>query len=327
MRAIQVTRFGGPDVLVARDVPDPVAGPGEALISVIAADVIFLDTVIRSGRAAQFFPIEPPYVPGGGVGGRVVAAGDAVAADCIGRLVVAPTGAAGGTDGYAQLATAPADQLVMVPDGVDVTEATALVHDGATALALRARTGIEAGDRILVMGAAGGLGALLVQLALADGAHVIGAARGEAKLALIKALGAESVDYSEAGWSKKVVELTGDAGPDAVFDGVGGELGRDAFLITAAGGRFSAHGAPSGSFAPIDPLEAERRQVTVRGIEQAQFQPGEHTQFIQRALDELAASRIRPVIGARFPLEQAAAAHAGIEARSVAGKTLLTVRD
>src|SRR5487761_1501026 len=134
MRAIQVTRFGGPDVLVARDVPDPVAGPGEALISVIAADVIFLDTVIRSGRAAQFFPIEPPYVPGGGVGGRVVAAGDGVAADCIGRLVVAPTGAAGGTDGYAQLATAPADQLVMVPDGVDVTEATALVHDGATAL-------------------------------------------------------------------------------------------------------------------------------------------------------------------------------------------------
>jgi NADPH:quinone reductase len=85
--------------------------------------------------------------------------------------------------------------------------------------------------------------------------------------------------------------------------------------------------APSGDFAAIDPREAERRQVTVKGIEQVQFQPAEHAGMVCRALAELAAGRIRPVIGRRFPLEQAAAAHAAIEARSVVGKTLLTVRD
>jgi NADPH2:quinone reductase len=184
--------------------------------------------------------------------------------------------------------------MVAVPNGVDIDVATALLHAGATALGLAASIGIAADERVLVMGAAGGLGALLVQLALASGARIIGAARGEAKLAMIRDLGAEAVDYSEPGWGKRVVELTGNTGPDVVFDGVGGDLGREAFQVIAAGGRFPRTAPPSGAFAAIDPRNADRRQVTVKGIEQVQFQPAEHAGVVRRALAELVAGRIRP---------------------------------
>jgi NADPH2:quinone reductase len=155
---------------------------------------------------------------------------------------------------------------------------------------------------------------------------VIGAARGAAKLGLISRLGADAaVDYSEPGWTKRVVEATGGAGPDVIFDGVGGRLGTEAFEITADGGRFSAHGSPSGGFAAIDPDRARRRRVTVKGIEQVQYRPGDHEELARRALAEMAAGRITPVIGQTFPLERAADAHAALEARTAVGKTLLTV--
>jgi NADPH:quinone reductase len=325
MRAIEVSGFGGPEVLTLAEFPDLVPGPGEVVISVAAADVLFLDTVIRSGLAAQWFPVTPPYVPGGGVGGLVTSAGEGVPAEWVGRPVIAQVGSQGSGGGYAEQAVATAGRLIPVPAGVDVRSATALLHDGATALGLAVSTGIKQGEWVLVLGAAGGLGTILVQLARSSGARVVGAARGPAKLAVLRELGADAVvDYSEPGWSNQVTELTAGAGPDVIFDGVGGELGREAFGIIAAGGRFSGHGAPSGGFAEIDPREAANRGVSVRGIEQVQFQPSEHAQFARRALAELSAGRITPVIGQSFRLEDAAAAHAGIEARSSIGKTLLT---
>lgn len=326
MRVIQVSRFGPPDVLTARDVADPVPAPGEAVISVAAADVLFLDTLIRSGRAAEWFAVRPPYVPGNGVAGRVTSVGDGVDPGWAGRPVIARTGGSGGAGGYAEQALVPAGQLVPVPAGLDLRQAGALLHDGATALRLIAGTGVRPGERALITGAAGGLGLLLLQLARAAGAQVIGAARGPAKLGLIWDLGADAVvDYSEPGWTKQVTEATGGDGPDVVFDGAGGQLGREAFEIIADGGRFSAHGSAAGSFAPISPDEAGRRGVTVRGIEQAQLRPGEHESLARRALAELAAGHIRPVIGQLFPLAQAADAHTALEARTAPGKTLLTV--
>jgi NADPH2:quinone reductase len=238
----------------------------------------------------------------------------------------ARTGGSGGAGGYAEQAVVPAGQLVPVPGGLDLRQAAALLHDGATALRLIASTGVRPGERVLITGAAGGLGLLLLQLARAAGAQVIGAARGSAKLGLVWDLGADAViDYSEPGWTKRVTEATGGDGPDVVFDGAGGQLGREAFEIMADGGRFSAHGSASGGFAPIGPDEAGRRGVTVRGIEQAQLRPGEHESLARRALAEAAAGRIRPVIGQLFPLARAADAHAALEARAAPGKTLLTV--
>lgn len=321
VRVAQVERFGGPEVLVTAEAPDPVAGAGQVVIAVRAADVLFLETVVRRGGGGEYFPVQPPYVPGGAVAGLVTSAGHGVDPFWIGRRVLAAT-----EGGYAEQALAAADELIQVPDGLDLREAVALFHDGRTALGLLETTGVKAGEWVLVTAAGGGLGILLVQLAHAAGARVIAAARGDQKLGLAKEQGAAVVvDYTEPSWAERVREATGGAGPDVVFDGAGGGIGVAAFAITASGGRFSAHGAPSGAFADIDLIEAQRRGVTVRGIEQAQFAPTEVKRLVERALSEAAAGRIRAVIGQTWPLERAADAHAAIEARAVAGKTLLVI--
>src|SRR5258705_3023359 len=325
-QAVLVTRFGGPEVLATISVADPVPGPGEVTIAVSAADVLFLDAVIRSGRASAWFPVSPPYVPGGGVAGRVAVVGEGADPGWAGQAVVARTGAGGGSGGYAERVVVPASGLVPVPEGAGLAEAAAVLHDGSTALGLAASTGIRPGEWVLILGAAGGLGILLGQLARARGARVIAAARGRAKLDLLAGLGTGAVvDYSEADWPDEVVRATGGAGPDVVFDGVGGELGAAAFSVVADGGRFSAHGAASGGFAPVAADQAAGRGVTLRGIEQVQFGPAEHEELAGDALAELAADRIRPLIGQTFPLHQAAAAHIALDSRSALGKTLLTV--
>jgi NADPH2:quinone reductase len=326
MRVMEATRFGGPEVLVPGEAPDPVAGPGEAVVAVSVADVLFVDTQIRSGFGAGYFDVKPPYVPGNGVAGEVISVGEGVDPGWAGRRVITHTGERGGQGGYAEKAVARADRLIPVPDSLGLREAAALLHDGPTALGLAERAQLQPGDWVLVLAAGGGMGLLLLQLAHAAGARVIAAARGQRKLDLALQLGADAVaDYSEPGWTERVAEATGGAGPDVVFDGVGGQIGRSAFEITASGGQFSAHGAPSGAFTEVDPQQANQRGITVRGIEQVQFAPADLKRLAGRVLSEAAAGLIRPVIGQTFPLEQAAAAHAAIEARSVIGKTLLLV--
>ncbi|HEY0540321.1 MAG TPA: zinc-binding dehydrogenase [Actinoallomurus sp.] len=324
MRVVHVERFGGPEVLVAADAADPVAGPGQAVIGVSVADVGFVETQIRAGGFGEHFAVTPPYVPGHGVAGQVISVGEGVDSGWLGRRVAGYTGDHGGRGGYAERALLGADELVPVPDGLGVHEAAALLHDGVTALRVIEVTGVRPGEWVLVTAAAGGMGILLVQLAHAAGAHVIGAARGTRKLDLVREQGASfAVDYSEPGWIPRIREATGGAGVDVVFDGAGGGIGRAAFEVTARGGRFSAHGAPSGGFAVLDPEERHRRGVTVRGIEHLQLAPDEMRQVLARALAEGAAGRMRPVIGQTFPLERAADAHAAIEAREVVGRTLL----
>jgi NADPH2:quinone reductase len=324
MQIIEATAFGGPDVLVPREVPDPVPGPGEVVVRVAAADTLFVDTQIRAGDAAGYFGITPPYLPGGGVSGEVIAVGDGVA-DRVGQRVVAWTGAAGGHGGYAEQAVVAADCVVPVPDGLELVTAAALVHDGVTALRLVETTALARGDRVLVVGATGAMGLLLVQLAAAGGAHVVAAARGRAKLDLARTRGAElTVDYSAPGWAQRVRAATGGRGVDVVLDGVGGDIGRAAFDdAVAAGGRFSAHGAPTGEFARIGPGEAERRGVRLQGIADLQLDVPARVRLAGRALAEAAAGGLVPVIGTTFPLARAADAHAAIEARAVVGKILL----
>ncbi|MEU6747142.1 zinc-binding dehydrogenase [Spirillospora sp. NPDC046719] len=322
MKVVRVTRFGDPDVLVAGEAPEPAAGPGQVVVAVAVAEINFVETQLRRGITPGPPLPEPPYVPGGGVAGRVAAIGDGVAPEWLGRRVA--TGTADRLGGNAERAVANVDDLVPVPDGLGLPEAAALLNDGGTALGLFEGAEVRAGDRVLVEAAAGGLGSLLVQLALSAGARVVGAARGEAKLALVRELGAEAVDYSAPGWAKQAADATG-AGFDVVFDGVGGEIGRAAFGATARGGRFSVHGASSGAATVVPPDEAAERGVTVLGIEQLMgFGIGAKERAL-RAMEEAAAGRIRPVIGQRLPLERAADAHAAMESRSVVGKTLLIV--
>jgi NADPH:quinone reductase len=275
VRTIEVTRFGGPEVLELRDRADPVAGPGQVVIDVAAIPLLWLDTALRAGKGRDWFPVEPPYVPGNGVAGTVSAIGVGVQADWIGRDVVTDTRETGS---YVERVAVPADGLVVIPNELTTLTAAALLTDGRTALSILDGVSVKAGTPVLITGAAGGMGLLLVLLAAVRGARVVGAARGEPKLAAIRAQGAvAAIDYSEPHWTGRVLTALGGEKPAVVLDGVGGEIGRAAFAITAQGGVFSAHGAASGDFAPLDKDAARERSINVRGIVDVQLSPEEAT--------------------------------------------------
>jgi NADPH2:quinone reductase len=321
MRQIQVQRFGGPDVLEMGAGPEPVARAGEALVAVEVADVLTLDAALRAGDATDFFDLRPPYVPGGGIAGRVLATGLGQDAGWIGRRVVARLGQQGA---YAERAVAPVETLVEIPGGLSSVDAAALVHDGLTARGLLEAAAVRPGERVLVTAAAGGMGVLLVQDLVRLGATVVGAIRGAAKRSVVRDLGAAAVDYGEDAWGAAAVEAA--AGRfDVVLDGVGGSVGRAAFAVAADGGRFSAHGAPSGSFAPVDPGEATARGIALRGIRDVWFAPGDARRLTAGALADAAAGRLRPAVTRPLPLRRASDAHRAVDERRTAGKTVLLV--
>ncbi|WP_411104098.1 zinc-binding dehydrogenase [Streptomyces sp. cmx-4-9] len=323
VRATQVIEFGGPRVLVPAEVDEPVAGPGQVLVAVAAVDTLFVETQVRSGWGRAFFPVVPPYVPGGGMAGTVRATGEGVDRAWTGRRVVASIGFTGG---YAELAVAPVEALAVVPPEVSLTDAAALVHDGATAAKLLGATALAPGERVLVTGASGGMGTVLVQLAKAAGATVVGVARGDRKTALVRELGADAVvDATVPDWVEQARRALGGGGAEVVLDGVGGEVGLAAFSLVADGGRFSAHGAPTGGFAAVDPAQAAARGVRLLGIGDVRLSDSEHAGLVAQALRATAHGVLRPVIGGTFPLDRAASAHEAIESRELLGKAVITV--
>ena len=320
MRVVWLKEFGPPEALVPGEAPDPVAGAGQVVVAVAFANITFVETQVRAGRSP--FPLAPgalPMIPGNGVGGVVAGTGTGVDAALAGRRVVSGTG---GRGGYAEKAAVEASGLVEVPEGLALDEAVALLADGRTALALARAARIAPGERVLVLAAAGGVGSLLVQLAQAAGARVLAAAGGPGKLRLARELGAEvTADYRQPDWPVALRAAAGAA--DVVFDGVGGPIGRAAFWLLDPGGRMLSYGLASGEFTEVSEDEARARQVTIaRGVP---VTPDESTALTRAALSLAAAGRLRAVIGQRFPLEAAAAAHRAIESRATIGKTLLEV--
>ncbi|GHE85354.1 NADPH:quinone reductase [Amycolatopsis deserti] len=310
---IEAERFGGPEVLRVKTVPDPHPGPGQVVVEVKVAGVLSIDTAIRRGEAGHLFPVTPPYVPGAGAAGQVTELGEGVDPSWCGQWVLADV-----DGGYAEQVVATPAQLMRIPAGVGLREAMALLHDGATALAVFERVGVGRGERVLVQPAGGGLGSLLVQLAHAAGARVIGAARGAEKLETVRALGADAVvDYSEPGWTDRV-------GPvDVAFDGVGGDLGRAAAELVVPSGRYSNYGWAGGATVPA--AEVAQRGVTAYGLEQLHdYAPGRRARA-ERMLRLAARGAVRTVIGQTFPLSRAADAHRALENRAAKGKTLLVV--
>lgn len=331
MRAVEAKDFGGPEVLSVTESADPVAGPGEVVVEVAAADVMFLDVRLRGGWGQDFFPLELPYVPGGAVAGVVSAVGEGVDASWIGRRVATNTAASGigggrPIGGYAELALAKAESLVAVPEGLNLTDAAALVHDGRTSMMLADFAGIKPGDRVLITGAGGGVGTLLIQLSRAAGATVVAAARGTTKLELAQRLGAHAVvDYSEPDWTEQVRAATDGYGADIVFDGAGGDLGRAALSATATGGRILGFGNAAGGFAEFDTEAAAAQNITLVNLFELTKAEFDWNELLTRALAEAAAGRLEIIIGQTFPLAEASAAHAAIESRAAVGRTLLTV--
>jgi len=318
VRAVMMRSFGPPRVLEAVAVADPRPGPGEVVVDVEFASVTFVETQIRAGRAPrpEMLPALPAIL-GNGVGGTVAEIGAGVDRGLTGRRVISSLT---GTGGYAQRAVTSAERLVEVPAGVPVRDATALLADGRTALALIDRARPCPGDTVLVEAAAGGVGTLLIQLARAAGARVVALATGERKLRVTRELGADvAIDYGDGDWARLVRDAVG--GVDVAFDGVGGDIGLAAFGLLRPGGRFCPFGMASGSFAPVPGELARAREVTV--LAGAAEDPAKLKDLVRVVLGEAAAGRIRPVVGQEFELARAADAHAAIEARATIGKTLL----
>jgi NADPH:quinone reductase len=320
MRAVVLTEFGPPGQLALAELPDPVAGPGQVVISVGFAGVTFVETQIRSGHPPH--PSMAPVLPvvlGNGAGGTATTAGAGVQPGLLGGQFVTTTGGSGGS---AELAAVAADELIPVPAGMPLDHAVALLADGRTAMALMQSASVAPGETVIVEAAAGGVGSLLVQLARNAGATVVAAAGGPRKVEVAAGLGAAiTVDYREQGWPEKLMAAVGPV--DVVFDGVGGAIGAAAFSLLRDGGRMCMFGMASGSFTPVPADDAAARGITVlRGVP---VTPARARELTATALDAAAAGALRPLIGQRFELADAAIAHAAIETRSTIGKTLLTV--
>lgn len=312
MRAVWLRVFGAPTELHVEDTPEPAPEPGTALVDVAYANITFVETQARAGTG----PFHPtlPTIPGNGVGGVVRAVGDGVDPALVGTRVV---GSTGGSGGYAEAALVPIDVLYPVPDTLALDAAVAVLADGRTASLLIEAATIQPGDRVLIEAAAGGVGTLLIQLAKAAGATVIALAGGPRKTDLATALGADqAIDYRDPAWPEHLNEPV-----DVVFDGVGGVTGRTAYDQLRRGGRILTYGLASGQWTAIPEDEARERGVTVV---RPTAGPADLRRLTESALRAAANGTLRPVIGQRFPLERADAAHAAIEERSTVGKTLLT---
>ncbi|WP_210211224.1 zinc-binding dehydrogenase [Agrobacterium sp. FDAARGOS_525] len=212
--------------------------------------------------------------------------------------------------------------VVTLPKGIGIKDAVALLADGRTALILFRQADIKPGERVLVEAAAGGVGSLLVQLAIDCGAVVVGASGSAKKEQFVRSLGGHYVDYSAPDWGETartvLRQKDGISAFDVVFDGVGGQVGTEASKLLRPGGRISLYGIASGSETNL----SESPSIQVMGLSTAPS-ASETFSYIEQVLELAVSGKIRPVIGQIFPLADAALAHAAIDARTSVGKTLL----
>ncbi|MFF8917660.1 zinc-binding dehydrogenase [Streptomyces sp. NPDC015032] len=331
MHAIRLHTFGPAENLVHERVEDPVPGPGQVRIAVGAAGVHLLDTALREGMTGPFpAPAELPTVPGREVAGRVESLGEGTDPGLLGRRVVAHIGTAPG--GYAELTVVDAERLHTIPDGLDEAEAVAMIGTGRTALGILQFTALGPGSTVLVPAAAGGIGTLIVQYAKNAGATVIGLAGGPAKVAAVRANGADlAVDYTLPDWPRQVRAHLDGLGRRAtvVYDSVGGATGRAAVGLLGRGGQHIVFGWSGEGLHDGAPLTFTAEELAERGITSESVlgpvmteKAGGLRALETRSLAEAAAGRLRPAVQ-RFPLAEAAAAHRALETRGTMGKVVL----
>ncbi|MFE9991396.1 MULTISPECIES: zinc-binding dehydrogenase [unclassified Streptomyces] len=325
MHAIRLHTFGPADHLVHERVDDPVPGPGQVRIAVAAAGVHLLDAALREGMRGGPAPGPTvlPTIPGREVAGTVESLGEGVAALWLGRRVVAHLGFAPG--GYAELAVTDVDRVHDIPENLDFAQAVAMIGTGRTAMGIVQFAEPGPADVVVVPAAAGGIGTLLVQYAHHRGATVIGLAGGPEKVARVRANGADhAVDYTEPSWSEKVRAQLGGRPATVVFDGVGGEVAREAVALLGPGGRHVVFGWSGEGIRDGSPylVEGVSEQVLGPVMMRRAGGPDPVRTLELRALSQAASGRLSPAV-TRFPLAEAAAAHRALESRATIGKVVL----
>ena len=323
MHAIVVSEPGGPDALVWIEVPDPVAGPGEVVVDVVASAVNRADLLQRQG----FYPPPPgaPPYPGLECSGRVAAVGDGVTTWSVGDECVALL--AGG--GYAEQVVVPAGQLMPVPSGVDLLTAAALPEVACTVWSnIVLDAGLRAGDVLLVHGGAGGIGTFAIQAGVALGARVAVTAGSDQKLARCAELGADIlVNYRDDDFVAAVRSATDGHGADVVLDNMGAAYLQRNVDVLAVGGRVQVIGLQGGTTGELNLGVLMGKRAQVRGTTLRARPVGEKAEICARVAAQawplVAAGRIRPVVDRVVPMARAADAHRAVEASDHVGKVLL----
>ena len=323
MKAVLCKAFGPPESLVVEDIPSPIAGPGEVVISVKAASVNFPDVLIIQNRY-QFKP-PLPFSPGSEAAGVVKDVGDGVTNVKPGDRVMAFTmyGA------FAEEVKTEARRILPIATGMDdVTAAAFVLTYGTADHALRDRGQLQAAETLLVLGAAGGVGIAAVEIGKAVGARVVACASSADKLAVCREHGAdETINYTTDDLRQRIKDVTGGTGVDVVFDPVGGRYTEPALRSTAWRGRLLVVGFAAGDI-PTIPLNLTLlKGCSIAGVFWGEFVRREPERFADsmRQLERWYAERkIRPHVSATFPLERAADALTLMAARQVKGKVVLT---
>jgi acryloyl-coenzyme A reductase len=340
MRAMVFQAFGGPETLQCVAVAMPTAGHGEVLVRVHAAGICYHDILSRSGKIPRD---RPGQVMGHEVSGEIVAVGAGVAPERVGERVVLYVRLACGQcrhclggrhdlcrnsrvigehggGGYGEYTAVPSRNAVLVPAGLDLTEAAlACCPVGTSVRAALGVGGLAPGDTVLVTGAGGGLGLHQIQIAKAVGARVIAATGSPAKVAAIEEAGADEVVVApDMRFAADVWKRTGKQGVELVLENVATGTLPESLRCCAAGATVVVLGNVGAEAVPVDPGLLIGRRIRVAGSGNATFED------LHRALHLMATGAVRPRIHAVLPFEEAPVAHALMEARGTTGRVVLS---
>lgn len=321
MKAIQVQKTGGPEALTMVDLPVPKPKPNEAVVKIAAIGVNFIDVYFREGR----YPAQLPFIDGQEAAGTVSEAGSEVKSVKPGDRV-AYTNVLGS---YTEYAAVPADRLVKVPDGISDQQAAAAMLQGMTAHYLVNSTyPLKKGETALIHAAAGGVGALLVQMAKNIGARVIATAGSDEKAKIARDAGADEVIiYTRQDFEAETKRLTDNKGVHVVYDGVGKSTFDQDLNVLRPRGYLVLFGGASGAVPPFDPIKLSQKGSLfltrptlanyVAAREELEHRAGD-------VFDMVASGKLKLRVGHTYKLADAQQAHRDLEGRKTTGKVLLT---
>ena len=325
MKAVLCKELGLPEKLVVEEVPSPKAAQGQVVVSVKACGVNFPDTLIIQGKY-QFKP-ELPFSPGGEVAGIVKEVGEGVSRVRRGDRVIAFNT----WGGFAEEIAVDAERTVPMPSGMDFIPASAFVLTYGTSYhALKDRADLKAGETLLVLGAAGGVGLAAIQLGKAMGAKVIAAASNDAKLQICRQNGADEViNYGIEDLRARIKAITAGKGVDVVYDPVGGPYSEPALRDMAWNGRFLVVGFAAGEIPKVPLNLTLLKGCSIVGVFWGAFTKNEPERNRENNYDLMAmyaAAKVRPHIHATYPLERAADALNEVLNKRVTGKVVLVTK-
>jgi NADPH:quinone reductase len=323
MKALLCINHGLPDTLVLTEVSDPVPAAGEVVVRMHAAGVNFPDVLIIQNKY-QFKP-PLPFAPGSELAGVVAAVGEGVTNTKVGDAVIAFSG----HGAFAELVKVPSSAVIPLPTGMpfDVAAAFTLTY-GTSWHAIKDRAQLKAGETMLVLGAAGGVGLAAVQIGKALGATVIAAASTAEKLQVCKDSGAdECINYTAEDLRERLKAITGGKGPNVIYDPVGGDLAEPAFRSIAWRGRYLVVGFAQGEIPKLPLNLALLKGADLQGVFWGDYTKREPRAFAKDLHDLfglLQQGKLKPLVSGHYPLAQGAQALNEVMNRKVVGKIVIT---